>query len=45
MLIDDGRFDPAAVEVIKQSFIEMGLLPTKPSTDQLLTTQFLPVHP
>lgn len=45
MLIDDGRFDPAALEVIKQSFIEMGLLPTKPATDQLLTTRFLPVKP
>lgn len=45
MLIDDGRFDPAAVEVIKQSVVDMGLLPRKPSTDQLLTTQFVPVKP
>lgn len=45
MLIDDGRFDPAAVEVIKQSVVDMGLMPQKPSTDQLLTTQFLPVKP
>lgn len=45
MLIDDGHFDPAAVEVIKQSVVDMGLMPQKPATDQLLTMQFLPVKP
>jgi ABC-type nitrate/sulfonate/bicarbonate transport system substrate-binding protein len=43
MLLDDGRFDPRAVEVLKQSFIEMGTLDKKPSDDQLFTTRFLPV--
>lgn len=43
MLLDDGRFDPQAVEVLKQSFIEMGTLDRKPSDDQLFTTRFLPV--
>lgn len=45
MLLDDGRFDPAAIEVIKDSFIEMGQLSQRPSTEQLLTTRFLPVKP
>ncbi len=45
MLLDDGRFDPAALEVIKDSFIDMGQLTQRPSTDQLLTTRFVPVKP
>ncbi|HEY1505077.1 MAG TPA: ABC transporter substrate-binding protein [Stellaceae bacterium] len=45
MLLDDGQFDPAAIEVIKDSFIEMGQLTKRPDTDQLLTTRFLPVKP
>jgi NitT/TauT family transport system substrate-binding protein len=45
MLLDDGRFDPAAIEVIKDSFIEMGQLTQRPTTDQLLTTRFVPVKP
>jgi NitT/TauT family transport system substrate-binding protein len=45
MLLDDGRFDPAAIEVIKESFVEMGQLTQRPTTDQLLTTRFLPVKP
>jgi NitT/TauT family transport system substrate-binding protein len=45
MLLDDGRFDPAAIEVIKDSFIEMGVLTKRPATDQLLTTRFVPVKP
>jgi NitT/TauT family transport system substrate-binding protein len=45
MLLDDGRFDPAALDVIKDSFIEMGQLSERPRTDQLLTTRFLPVKP
>jgi NitT/TauT family transport system substrate-binding protein len=45
MLLDDGRFDPAAVAVLKKSFVEMGTLQTIPSDDQLFTTRFLPVKP
>jgi hypothetical protein len=45
MLLDDGCFDPAAVEVIKDSFIDMGQLSQRPTTDQLLTTRFVPVKP
>jgi ABC-type nitrate/sulfonate/bicarbonate transport system substrate-binding protein len=45
MLTDDGRFDPQAVAVLKQSFVEMGTLDKKPADDELFTTHFLPVKP
>lgn len=45
MLSTDGTFDPAAMEVLKESFVEMGILDKKPEDAQLLTTQFLPVTP
>jgi NitT/TauT family transport system substrate-binding protein len=45
MFEDDGHFDPAAVEVIKDSVVGMGILDTKPPNDQLFTTQFVPVKP
>jgi ABC-type nitrate/sulfonate/bicarbonate transport system substrate-binding protein len=40
---DDGAFDPKAVAVLKQSFIEMGLLKELPADRDLFITQFLPV--
>jgi hypothetical protein len=45
MLLDDGCFDPAAIEVIKDSFLEMGQLSQRTTTEQLLTTRFVPVKP
>jgi NitT/TauT family transport system substrate-binding protein len=45
MLLDDGRFDPEAIKVIKSSWVELGMLPTEPSDDQFLTTRFVPVKP
>jgi len=39
----DRHFDPKAVELVKQSFIEMGSLTEKPRDDQILTTKFVPV--
>lgn len=45
MMSDDGSFDPQAIEVLKDSLVEMGMLDQKPATDQLLTTQFVPVKP
>ncbi len=45
MLSSDGTFDPEAIEILKDSFVEMGILDAKPRTDQLLTTQFIPVKP
>ncbi|HWE76258.1 MAG TPA: ABC transporter substrate-binding protein [Stellaceae bacterium] len=43
MLEDDGRFDPEAIEVIKQSLADMKMLDAKPTDDQLFTTKFTPV--
>ena len=40
----DGTFDPKAVEVLKESFIEMGLLKEKPDDKVMFTTQFVPVR-
>jgi ABC-type nitrate/sulfonate/bicarbonate transport system substrate-binding protein len=39
----DFTFDPKAVAVLKQSFLEMGLLKEIPEDKQMFTTQFLPV--
>lgn len=44
-LSEDGRFDPAAISVLKESFVEMGILPEKPNDDQIITSKFLPVRP
>lgn len=43
MLSDDGAFDPGAIEVLKDSYVEMGLLSERPRDEQLLTTKFVPV--
>ncbi|HEX3974225.1 MAG TPA: hypothetical protein VHX19_23020 [Stellaceae bacterium] len=40
-----AKFDPAAVAVLKKSFVDMGLLPEAPRDDQILTTRFVPVIP
>lgn len=44
-LSDDGTFDPKAVQVLKQSFVDMGILKTMPPDSELFTTQFVPVTP
>lgn len=45
MISRDGQFDPQGLELIKQSFVDLGTLPEKPRDDQMLTRQFLPVKP
>lgn len=45
MLSDDGTFDEQGLDVLKDSFVDMGILDKKPSNEQLLTTRFLPVKP
>ena len=45
ILSDDGHFDPKAAGILKDSFIDMGILDQKPSDDQLFTTRFVPVTP
>ena len=37
-----GQFEPKALDVLAGSFVEMGLLPTKPDMSKLYTEQFLP---
>jgi NitT/TauT family transport system substrate-binding protein len=41
----DGTFDPEGIAVLKQSFLDMGMLKEKPADDQMYTSQFLPVKP
>lgn len=45
MLIGDGQFDPQAIALLKQSWVELGMLPLAPRDDQFLTTKFVPVTP
>jgi NitT/TauT family transport system substrate-binding protein len=39
----DGRFDPKALVVIRQSLVEMGILQQVPEDSVMFTTRFLPV--
>ena len=39
----DGRFDPKALVVIRQSLVEMGILQQVPDDAVMFTTRFLPV--
>ena len=41
----DGRFDPQAIETLKNSYVDLGIVDKKPSTDQMLTQRFVPVKP
>jgi len=45
MLSDDGTFDPAGIKLLKNSFVDMGILSERPPDDKLFTTRFLPVKP
>ncbi len=39
----DGRFDPKALVVLRQSLVEMGILQQVPDDSVMLTTRFVPV--
>jgi ABC-type nitrate/sulfonate/bicarbonate transport system substrate-binding protein len=41
----DGRFDPEALKVVKESLVDMEILPKVPADDQIFTTRFVPVKP
>jgi ABC-type nitrate/sulfonate/bicarbonate transport system substrate-binding protein len=43
MLSNDGSFDPAAVKVVAQSLVALGILKTEPTPDQMYTSEFVPV--
>ena len=45
MLSDDGTFDPEGMKLLKQSFVDLGILDKPPPDDKILTTKFLPVKP
>jgi NitT/TauT family transport system substrate-binding protein len=45
MLETDGHIDPQAIALMKDSFLDMGMLQTKPSDDQIIDARFLPVKP
>jgi ABC-type nitrate/sulfonate/bicarbonate transport system substrate-binding protein len=42
MLSDTGVFDPKAVAVLKDSYVDMQLLEKKPDDAQIFTTKFVP---
>ena len=44
-LSNDGTFDPKAMQVLKQSFVQMNILKTVPPDNELFTTQFVPATP
>jgi ABC-type nitrate/sulfonate/bicarbonate transport system substrate-binding protein len=41
MFSDDGRFDPRALAVLAESYVELGFLPAEPDMRQLYTEAFL----
>jgi len=43
MFSTDGRFDPKALAVLRQSLVEMGILQHVPDDAAMFTTRFLPV--
>jgi NitT/TauT family transport system substrate-binding protein len=44
-LQDQGTFDPQAIEVLKQSYVDLNILDRKPKDDEILTSRFVPVKP
>jgi NitT/TauT family transport system substrate-binding protein len=42
MFNPNGRFNPKALEVLRRSYVQMGILPTEPDMSQLVTEKFLP---
>lgn len=45
MFSNDGHFDQQGIELLKQSWVEEGVIDKAPSDDQILTRQFVPVTP
>jgi ABC-type nitrate/sulfonate/bicarbonate transport system substrate-binding protein len=44
VLSSDGCFDPKALEVLRHSYVEMGLLDTEPDMSKLYTEAYLPAR-
>ena len=45
MLSDDGSFNPAALDKISKSFVELGILPAEPERKSMYVDKFVPVTP
>ncbi len=43
LMSKDGTFDPVALKMIKQSWVDLKTLPSVPKDDQILTRRFVPV--
>jgi NitT/TauT family transport system substrate-binding protein len=43
MLSDDGAFDPAAVEAIRHSLVDLGIVETMPEARSMYSDRFVPV--
>jgi len=41
MFNTDGKFNPKALEVLRRSYVEMGILPAEPDMSKLVTEKFL----
>jgi ABC-type nitrate/sulfonate/bicarbonate transport system substrate-binding protein len=44
MMSDDGAFSPAAIEVIRRSLVELGILDKVPEAKSIYTDRFVPVR-
>ena len=45
MFSEDGHFDARALDVLRKSYLEMGILEKEPKDEELLTTKFVPIKP
>ena len=43
MMSEDGSFSAAGMEVVRQSLVELKILPTLPAMSDLYTDRFVPV--
>lgn len=44
-LSKDGVFDPKGIDVLRNSFVQLGILDKPPTDAEMIDTRFLPVHP
>jgi len=44
-LSKDGTFDPKGIDVLRESFVQLGILDKPATDDEILTTRFVPVKP
>jgi ABC-type nitrate/sulfonate/bicarbonate transport system substrate-binding protein len=45
MFSKDGTFDPAALKVLKASWVELHTLPSEPENSKVFSSEFVPVKP